>query len=107
MRTLLIHLAALLARPPLPASAATCESLAAVALPDGAIPTTGSVPAGTFTPPYGNAIDKLPAFCRVTGVLKPTPDSYIRFEVWLPASNWNGKLLGVGNGGSAGAIGFN
>src|ERR1035438_3175299 len=80
MRTLLITLAALAALPTLPASAATCESLAAVALPDGAITTTGSVPAGTFTPPYGNAIDKLPAFCRVTGVLKPTPDSYIRFE---------------------------
>src|ERR1035441_9137605 len=107
MRTLLITLAALAALPTLPASAATCESLAAVALPDGAITTTGSVPAGTFTPPYGNAIDKLPAFCRVAGVLKPTPDSYIRFEVWLPASNWNGKLLGVGNGGFAGAIGFN
>jgi feruloyl esterase len=107
MRTLLITLATLAALPTLPASAATCGSLAAVALPDGAITTTGSVPAGTFTPPYGNAIDKLPAFCRVTGVLKPTPDSYIRFEVWLPASNWNRKLLGVGNGGFAGAIGFN
>jgi hypothetical protein len=102
MRTLIAY--AFLAA--LPAAAATCESIAATALPDGSITTTGLFPGGTFTPPYGSALDKLPSFCRVAGVLKPTPDSYIRFEVWLPASNWNGKFLGVGNGGFAGAIGY-
>jgi len=106
MRTL-TALAILAALPALPAGAATCESLAATALPDTTISTAQSVPAGAFTPPYGNAIDKLPAFCRVAGVIKPTPDSYIRFEVWLPAAGWNGKFLGVGNGGFAGVIGFN
>jgi feruloyl esterase len=30
----------------------------------------------------------------------------IHFEVWLPASNWNGKFEGVGNGGLAGTISF-
>jgi feruloyl esterase len=75
-------------------------------LPDTAIHTAESVPAGTFKSPYGNAIDKMPAFCRVAGVIKPTTDSYIRFEVWMPASGWNGKFLGVGNGGFAGSIGF-
>src|SRR5580700_813260 len=106
MRTLatLAFLAALTAASP--GFAATCESLAATALPDTAISIAESVPAGAFTPPYGAPIDKLPAFCRVAGVIKPTADSYIRFEVWLPASNWNGKFLGVGNGGFAGAIGF-
>ena len=102
MRTL-TTLAILAILAALPARAATCESLAATALADTTIATAQSVPAGAFTPPYGNAIDKLPAFCRVAGVIKPTPDSYIRFEVWLPASNWNGKFLGVGNGGFAGA----
>ncbi len=89
-----------------PAAAATCESLKAAALPDTAIVIAQSVPAGAFAPPYGPPLDKLPAFCRLAGVIKPTADSYIRFEVWLPASTWNGKFLGVGNGGFAGAIGF-
>jgi tannase/feruloyl esterase len=88
------------------ARAATCESLAALKLPDTSVTTAQSVPAGTFTPPYGNPVRDLPAFCRVTGVITPSSDSYIRFEVWLPASGWNGKFLGVGNGGFAGSIGY-
>ena len=30
--------------------------------------------------------------------LKPSPDSHIEVEVWLPA-DWNGKFQAVGNGG--------
>ncbi len=37
-------------------------------------------------------------------VAAPTSNSDIRFEVWLPASGWNGKFEQVGNGGFAGAI---
>ena len=37
-------------------------------------------------------------------VLKPTSDSNINVELWLPTKNWNGKFLAVGNGGWAGAI---
>ena len=87
--------------------AATCEELSIVTLPNTEITAAQAVPAGTFTPPYGDPLDKLPAFCRVAGVSKPTSDSYIRFEVWLPASGWNGKFLGVGNGGFAGSIDYN
>jgi len=57
-------------------------------------------------PPYGRPIDKLPAFCRLAGVIRPSTDSDIRFEVWLPASDWNGKFLSVGNGGFAGSINY-
>ena len=47
----------------------------------------------------------LPAHCRVVAVLKPTPDSLINMELWLPAADkWNGKYLSVGNGGWAGSI---
>ena len=106
MRTLGIFIAAL-APIAFPAYAADCEGLLGTKLPDTTLTVSQPVPAGSFTPPYGNAIDKLPAFCRVAGVIKPTSDSYIRFEVWLPASGWNGKFLGVGNGGFAGAIGYN
>jgi feruloyl esterase len=45
--------------------------------------------------------------CRVMAIARPTADSVIRIEVWLPvASNWNGRLLGTGNGGYSGAIGI-
>ena len=44
-------------------------------------------------------------FCRVQGSIKPSPDSDIAFEVWLPPqSAWNGKYEGVGNGGFAGYV---
>src|SRR5438552_15801410 len=46
----------------------------------------------------------IPAHCRVQIVLKPTPDSLINMELWLPTQNWNGKFMGVGNGGFAGSI---
>ena len=95
----------------LPAMAATCESLTSLTLPDTTITMAQSVPAGGFTLPGGNgqanaAFQYLPAFCRVTATLKPSSDSDIRIEVWLPASNWNGKFQGVGNGGWAGSISY-
>ena len=37
-------------------------------------------------------------------VLKPTSDSLINMELWLPTQNWNGKFMGTGNGGFAGSI---
>jgi feruloyl esterase len=87
-----------------PAHAADCAALAALALPQATIVTAESVTAGAFMPPYGEPLEKLPAFCRVAGVLRPTPDSEIRFEVWLPEKDWNHKFLGTGNGGFAGSI---
>jgi hypothetical protein len=67
------------------------------------------VAAGAFAPPSGPKapIYKVtPDFCRVSGVLTPAADSHIEFEVWLPVKGWNGKYLGVGNGGFAGSIGY-
>ena len=63
---------------------------------------------GAFTPPGARSrpLEKLPSFCAVKGVLKPTPTSAIQFEVWLPESGWNGKLQVVGNGGLAGTISY-
>jgi Tannase and feruloyl esterase len=46
----------------------------------------------------------IPAHCAVKLVLKPTSDSLINMELWLPSQNWNGKFMGVGNGGFAGSI---
>lgn len=50
--------------------------------------------------------DHSTAICRVVGTIRPTSDSNIRFEVWLPSKGWNGKFLASGNGGFAGEIDY-
>jgi feruloyl esterase len=62
---------------------------------------------GSFTPPGAAApLMDLPAVCRVSAVAKPSTDSEINFEVWLPAVNWNSKYLSVGEGGLHGNINY-
>jgi feruloyl esterase len=97
-----------------PVSAATCESLASLTLPNATISMAQPVAAGAFTPPAGRggrgggaAFSDLPAFCRVAATLTPTKESDIKTEIWLPASGWNGKFEVVGNGGWNGAIDAN
>lgn len=90
----------------MPAFADDCAGLAHANLAATEITSAAIVAEGTFTPPIGEPIKHISSFCRVTGVMKPTSDSYIRFEVWLPETDWNGKYLGVGNGGFAGSIGY-
>src|SRR6187397_2139669 len=84
------------------ARAATCESLASLALPSATITAAEAVAAGAFSQPGGrggNPFADLPAFCRVAATLKPTADSDIKMEVWLPMpraegapgnAGWNG-----------------
>ena len=44
-------------------------------------------------------------FCRVVGSIRPTAQSNIGFEVWLPSQErWNGKFFGTATGGSAGTV---
>src|SRR5689334_18153540 len=58
--------------------------------PDGAraggqppnVPANAQAPTGTL----------LGAHCRIAATLKPSSDSDIAVEVWLPADNWNGKF---------------
>jgi feruloyl esterase len=99
----------------LPAAGATCESLASLSLPDTTITLAQSVPAGGYSPSRlsslpapvrARAFPSLPAFCRLGGDIKPTTDSDIKFEVWMPVSGWNAKFMGVGNGGWAGEIAY-
>jgi len=87
-------------------AAQDCEGLARLPLPATTITRVESVPAGDFAPPAGKAIPGLPAFCRVAGAIKPSPDSSIQFEAWMPSSGWNGKFQGTGNGGFAGSINY-
>ncbi len=84
----------------------SCASLAKLTLPATTITTAETIAGGAFTPPGGKAIEHLPAFCRVSGVIRPSTDSNIEFEVWMPASGWNHRFQDVGNGGFAGAINY-
>jgi feruloyl esterase len=86
-----------------------CEKLAALAMPGAAITQAEAVAAGTFTAPGaedGAAFRTLPAFCRVAATLKPSNDSDIKIEVWLPLAGWNGKWQAVGNGAFNGNINY-
>jgi hypothetical protein len=73
---------------------------------DTTITAAEMVTNGTFTTPGGQTIPDLPEFCRVVGVSKPTADSNINFEVWLPTKSWNGKFMSAGEGGFAGTINY-
>src|SRR5215469_14879465 len=90
-----------------PAVAGSCESLASMTLPNVTITKAEAVAAGGFTIPAGRGgggVSDLPAFCRVAATLKPSTDSNVKMELWLPASDWNGKFEGNGNGGWNGSI---
>ena len=99
-----------------PSGAATaCDGLAAsLSGPHTAVTLAETVAAGQFVPPTprpgagrggANPFAHLPSFCRVAATLKPTSDSEIKIEVWLPEV-WNGKLQSVGNGAWAGTISY-
>lgn len=86
---------------------AACESLAGAELANTTITLAQPVTEGSFTPTGApNAITDLPPFCRVAGVIAPTSESQIRFEVWLPLTGWSGRFVGVGNGGWAGNVSY-
>ena len=82
-----------------PAEGQRCEALASRLAAGVRIVSAQTVVAGMI-----QRFPKLPAICRVEAALKPSDDSDIRIEVWLPASNWNGKLQAVGNRGWGGTI---
>jgi Tannase and feruloyl esterase len=89
------------------AAAADCGSLAGKTFGDVTITaaTNVSPPSSVvgLDPPTPVAISA--PFCRIQGSIKPSSDSNIAFEVWLPPqSAWNGKYEGIGNGGFAGSL---
>ncbi|HEY6369759.1 MAG TPA: tannase/feruloyl esterase family alpha/beta hydrolase [Candidatus Sulfotelmatobacter sp.] len=92
----------------------SCAKVAGAKIASARITLAQTVAAGTFAEPPApssgrdvSALYKaLPAFCRVVAEAKPTADSDIKIEVWLPASGWNGKLQGLANGGFAGQIDY-
>ncbi len=101
-----------------PLAAASCESLASLALPNTTITLAQIVAPGDFMPPAASARDlgapvdwkQVPAFCRVAATIRPVPDSEIKVEVWLPLSSpvgsWNNEFEADGNGGWTGTINY-
>lgn len=83
-----------------------CASLARLTIPNVTINAARPV-AVEFTPPGARTAMTLPQFCRVEATARPTSDSDIKFEVWIPPNEaWNGKFQGVGNGGYQGSISY-
>lgn len=87
--------------------AQACEKLSALSSSTASIQIAHAAALGKFTPPTNEKeLDHLPGFCRISAVLRPTPDSEIHTEIWLPSSNWNGRYLAVGSGGWGGSIAY-
>ncbi|HEY3824111.1 MAG TPA: tannase/feruloyl esterase family alpha/beta hydrolase [Bryobacteraceae bacterium] len=83
----------------------TCQGLMNIALEHATITFATAVPEGPVSGGgRGGPPVNAPAHCAVQGIIRPTKDSEIHFELWIPASGWNGKYLQLGNGGWAGAI---
>lgn len=77
---------------------ARCESLLQLKLPDTAVTIAKSETGETYQPPAWDSkgppppsTRDLPLFCRVAAEIRPTADSEIQIEVWMPVSGWNGK----------------
>jgi feruloyl esterase len=91
-----------------PAAADSCEALANLSLPHATISLDEPVSStGWPVTVTGQTRSSHPPFCRIAATLKPTGDSDIKVEVWMPASDWNGDFQAVGNGGWSGAINYN
>lgn len=88
-------------------SGAACAALKGRTFGDATVVDSTPVPAGALTLSDTVTIPNLPSFCRVQAVSKPSTDSNIRFEVWLPdRATWNRKFLSTGEGGFAGQLNY-
>jgi feruloyl esterase len=99
-------------------AAASCESLSSLALKDTTITAAQAVDAGAYAPAdagggggkgggkgkQGAGYTDLPAFCRIAFTMKPSSDSDIKVELWMPATGWNNKYEADGNGAWLGSI---
>ncbi len=88
------------------APARECESLTTLNLPHATVVSAKAVSAGptTMTTFAGPVTLDVPARCEMHGVSRPSSDSEIGFELWLPLTGWNGRYQQKGNGGFAGTV---
>jgi pimeloyl-ACP methyl ester carboxylesterase len=83
-----------------------CENLMQLKLPHVEITSAAAAAAGPAQGFGGSTPLQLPARCVVKATSRPTSDSEIKIEVWMPATaaEWNGRYMQSGNGGWAGSI---
>ncbi|WP_459662151.1 tannase/feruloyl esterase family alpha/beta hydrolase, partial [Novosphingobium sp. 11B] len=100
---------AMAAKPGSEKGSSRCEALAGRSLAGAQILSAQPVAAGTtLASQYGGSATVTTPMCRVKGQLRPTSDSDIRFEVWLPTSaNWNHLYQAIGGGGNSGNFSMN
>ncbi len=92
------------------AAAGSCEGLMSLKLPSTTITRAELVagsPADVKTPTGPERARSTPESCRVAATLRPSSDSEINMEIWMPASDWNGRYQAVGNGAFNGTINRN
>ncbi len=90
------------------APSSACDRLRSLSAADTTVTLAQEVPAGRFTAAgsTGPGVDVRVPFCRLVASLRPSADSDITAEVWLPLLGWNGKLQAVGNGAFNGTINY-
>jgi feruloyl esterase len=81
----------------------TCSDLAAVTTADATMTSATVAGPGTVA-----GVPVAVQFCRVQGTARPSSDSEIKFDVWLPLTTeaWTGRMKVNGTGGYAGATPF-
>jgi feruloyl esterase len=84
-----------------------CDAVTKLNLPHTEITSAKVIAKGAYPAPAGRGgraggpnplYTNLPSFCQVLATSRPTSDSEIKIEVWLPVEGWNGSLEAVGNG---------
>lgn len=81
------------------------DALRRLEITDGKLTFAGRDESSVLHLPDDREIKNLPPRTVVRITLHPVEGSNINVEIWLPdAERWNGRLLGQGNGGSAGMI---
>lgn len=86
------------------AYAATCADLASVS------PEASTITAATAIAPPATVAGQTVTvpMCRVQGTARPSSDSEIKWDVWLPdPASWTGRMKVNGTGGYSGATPFN
>ncbi len=84
----------------------SCAHLQSLVLPHITITAATIQPAGPLPSPPAQSGPgpQAPARCVVKAISRPTSDSNINIEVWLPTQNWNKRYQQIGNAGWAGSI---
>jgi feruloyl esterase len=81
------------------------EALAKLRIDHGEVLSMEYAETSSFTDPGGVTHSNLPPRVMVKARLSPAKGSNIQVEAWLPdPATWNGRLVGLGNGGAAGQI---